>query len=139
MKELVISRVVLAVWLAAVCLVVVGSLKPEPELPMPFSSADKLYHWGGYAVLALLPFFAFGKRGAWAAALSMILLGAALELAQGYVPGRTPSALDFVANTAGVFSGILAASILKALISSGVEERGLRGERSRKGQPPPGS
>jgi VanZ family protein len=99
-------RAALIAWLAAVAVVVAMSLRPEPEMPMPFDEADKLYHFTGYAVLAFLPLLAFRGRVALYAASSMVLLGAALELGQSFVPGRSASMADIAANTAGVLCGI---------------------------------
>jgi VanZ family protein len=101
-----IRRGVLIAWLAAIAAVVVMSLRPEPEMPMPFDEADKVYHFAGYAVLAFLPFLAFRGWAALCAASSMIVLGAALELGQSFVPGRSASLADIAANTAGVLMGI---------------------------------
>jgi VanZ family protein len=100
-------RGALIAWLAAVAFVVAMSLRPEPEMPMPFDEADKLYHFAGYAVLAFLPFLAFRGWAALCAASSMIVLGAALELGQSFVPGRSASLADIAANTAGVLLGIV--------------------------------
>jgi VanZ family protein len=116
MDERRIRRMILVGWVLSLVLVVTASLEPEPDMPMPFSSADKVYHWAAYAWLALLPFFAFKGTGAWSAALSMILLGAGLEAAQSFVPGRYPSIMDVVANTVGVITGILVALIVRPLL-----------------------
>jgi VanZ family protein len=115
MNERRIRRVILVGWVLSLLLVTIASLEPEPDMPMPFSSADKVYHWAAYALLAFLPFFAFNGVGAWYAALSMIFLGAGLEAAQSFVPGRYPSVMDIGANTAGVITGIIIALIVRPL------------------------
>jgi VanZ family protein len=116
MQERMVRKGAFFAWMAAVVLVIWGSLNPQPEMPMPFASADKLYHWAGYALLGLLPFFAFRSAGAWSAALSMILMGGLLEVAQSFVPGRSPSFVDIVANTAGVFTGVTLARVMRPLL-----------------------
>ena len=104
----------LVVWAASMAAVAYMSLLPDVDIPGDFSNVDKLYHMAGYAWLAFLPCFGFArKRLGLAASLSMILLGCALEYAQGYVPGRMASLGDMAANTAGVALGIIAGRLLR--------------------------
>ena len=100
-------RAVMAVWLVSVAVTVYVSLRDQIELPVDFWNADKLYHAVTYAWLGGLPLLAFarGERGK-AAAYCMILLGCLLEWGQSFVPGRTASIGDAVANAFGVFVGI---------------------------------
>ena len=100
-------KAVLAVWLVSVAATVYVSLLPRLELPIDFWNADKLYHAGTYAWLGALPLWAFARgERARAAAYCMILLGCLLEWGQSFVPGRTASIGDAVANAFGVFVGI---------------------------------
>jgi VanZ family protein len=104
----------LALWAASMAAVVYLSLLPDVDMPGDYPDIDKLYHMAGYAWLAFLPCFGFArKRVGLAASLSMIVLGCALEYAQGYVPGRMPSLGDMAANTAGVLLGIAAGRLLR--------------------------
>ncbi|MEF3698891.1 VanZ family protein [Desulfolutivibrio sp.] len=104
----------LLVWAASMAAVVYMSLLPDVEMPGDFPDMDKLYHMAGYAWLAFLPCFAFArKRVGLLASLSMIVLGCALEYAQGYVPGRMASLGDMAANTAGVALGVAAGRLLR--------------------------
>jgi VanZ family protein len=101
-------RVFWGVWLAGV---VWGSLVSGNEMSslenvVPFLQYDKLVHGGAYAGLALLSMLAFERRRGIAVALSMILLGAVIELLQHFSPGRTPDVADAIANSVGVLSGI---------------------------------
>jgi VanZ family protein len=100
-------RAVLAVWIVSVAATVWVSLTPHLELPVDFWNADKLYHGLTYAWLGALPLWAFatGDR-ARAASYLMIVLGALLEWGQSFVPGRSASMGDAVANALGVFVGI---------------------------------
>ncbi|MDQ7831162.1 MAG: VanZ family protein [Desulfovibrionaceae bacterium] len=104
----------LALWAASMAAVVYLSLLPDVDMPGDYPDIDKLYHMAGYAWLAFLPCFGFArKRVGLAASLSMIVLGCALEYAQGYVPGRMASLGDMAANTAGVLLGIAAGRLLR--------------------------
>lgn len=100
-------RIVLAVWIASIAVTVWVSLLPRLELPIDFWNADKLYHGLTYAWLGALPLWAFatGDRARLASYL-MILLGALLEWGQSFVPGRSASMGDAVANALGVFVGM---------------------------------
>ncbi len=108
-------RAFLTLWLASVAATVYVSLLPRLELPVDFWNADKLYHMAAYAWLGGLPLWAFasGNR-ARAAAYCMIPLGGLLEWGQSFVPGRTASMLDAVANALGVFVGLWLAETLMA-------------------------
>ncbi len=104
----------LLVWAASMAAVVYVSLLPDVEIPGDYPDMDKLYHMAGYAWLAFLPCFAFArKRVGLMASLSMIVLGCALEYAQGYVPGRMASLGDMAANTAGVALGVAVGRLLR--------------------------
>ncbi len=88
-------------------MVVYASLTPRLELPYDFKYADKLYHVSGYLWLSVLPAFAFRRPGtALGGTLAMIPLGVCLEFAQRYVPGRSFSLGDMVANCMGVVLGM---------------------------------
>jgi len=76
------------------------------EKVAPFLEYDKLVHFAAYAGLAFLSLLAFEGRRGMAAALSMIFLGAGVEILQHFSPGRTPDIDDAIANTLGVLSGI---------------------------------
>ena len=68
---------------------------------------DKLQHFLAYAVLGLTGALGFpGKKPAFVLALGLVLLGAALEVAQFYVPARDMSLGDGIANALGVILGV---------------------------------
>jgi VanZ family protein len=81
--------------------------------PRHVPAFDALVNVAAYAALGLLAALAWRPRlrGA-AAVLAATLLGAllslGLEAAQSYLPARTPSGLDVLANAAGAFLGALA-------------------------------
>ena len=68
---------------------------------------DKLQHFMAYAALGFTGFLGFpGRKPTIALALGLVLLGAALEVAQFYVPARDMSLGDGVADLLGVIFGI---------------------------------
>jgi len=90
-------------WLASLAATVWLSLQPPSESALAVRHADKLYHFLGYAVLGLLGVLSFTTSAAKRRALLFTLaLSIAMELLQGFVPGRMPSFWDGVANAAGV-------------------------------------
>lgn len=73
---------------------------------------DKLYHFAEYLVLAALIAFALAGTGRWVPLERFLLTvslsalyGLLLEALQAFVPGRSASALDAVANTLGAVVG----------------------------------
>ncbi|SHG74065.1 hypothetical protein [Halobaculum gomorrense] len=116
----------LAVFAAVTVIVVTSSLIPVPATPDQASptdvlppGSDKSAHAAGYAAVAYtmgraLP--ARWRRGGGApplvalagVAAAATALGAGVEVAQGVVPGRDPSALDGVVNAVGAVVGALA-------------------------------
>jgi VanZ family protein len=98
-------------WLAAVGLVIVGSLLPDSSPPMQALSAlhvnDKLEHLAAYAALAFWPTLHERRRVVAAIALSMIGMGVMLEFGQKLVAGRYFEIADMVANAFGVLVGIV--------------------------------
>ena len=119
-------RAVLAVWIFSVASTIYLSLLPGLELPFTFWSADKVYHMLCYAWLGALPLVAFAKGDtARNVAYCMIPMGGLIEWGQSFVPGRTSSMMDAVANAVGVFIGIWIAETLLARYQGC---RGLRAE-----------
>ena len=110
-----IVRALWALWLIGV---VWGSLISETRMEsldrvVPLLEInDKVVHYGAYAGLGFLSMLAFDRRRGIAVAISMIVLGILLEIAQRLAPGRTPDALDALANTLGILTGITLGSFL---------------------------
>jgi hypothetical protein len=111
--------------LVAVGVVLVGSLVPAPStgdasLAGPFGvGADKWVHAAGYAVVAGLAAATRDRHGVtasprpvlrFAAVIAVVAavaaFGAGVEVAQSFVPGRTTSGADAVANTVGAAVGV---------------------------------
>jgi VanZ family protein len=107
-NERIWEGIIAFVWGVSVCVVCYYSLKPELELPIEFWSADKIYHLLAYAWLAALPIVGFrNRKTAIIASVSMVILGALLEIGQAFVPGRTFSLLDMTVNGVGVVAGMI--------------------------------
>lgn len=92
----------------AVLLVTWGELTPHPPHWTQYLW-DKSLHFTAYFGLAAMATLARGTRGRPLAALvSLAVLGAVLEVLQGFT-GRDPEAYDEVANCMGVVAGFLVA------------------------------
>ena len=93
---------VVAIWLVSAM-----ERPPIPE-PLVFWNSDKLLHMIAYAILATLALFAAGahRHGAIAAVLMSALYGGVDELHQSFVPGRSSSLLDLVADTLGALLAV---------------------------------
>ena len=99
-------RLALAAWTTAVLGVTIFSLLPAFAPPGDYGF-DKLVHASAYFSLALLAHVAFARRwAALAAALSLIPLGCAIEVAQAFVPGRSADGWDAVVNGVGALAAV---------------------------------
>ncbi len=101
-------RLWMALWSAAIAVVVIGSLLPPQDIPHTPPGADKVQHFVAYGLLAAGAVQLFAKRVALlSACVCLALLGLALEYAQGRMGlGRAVDARDALANTAGVLIGL---------------------------------
>jgi len=102
-------------WLAGgwllVGLVAYLSLTPHPpELPLSFSSVDKLEHGFAYASLSLwfCQIYLHGRQRA-VVAVALIAFGITLEFLQGMSGYRMFELADMLANSLGVLTGFLLA------------------------------
>lgn len=87
--------------------IVVVSLVPSSGGAIGWN-LDKVGHFLAYAGLGLLACLSFEDRRSRLAALAgAVMLGSLLEVAQNFVPGRDMSALDELADIAGVLTGAL--------------------------------
>jgi hypothetical protein len=91
------------------------SAQPNLSAPMWFSWHDKLYHGGAYFVLGVLVWRCFRHFNLNVRAQLLVCLafssvyGISDEWHQSFVPGRFPSAADWLADTAG--AGLAAAAL----------------------------
>lgn len=88
------------------------SLKTFDDV-MAIAHYDKLMHFAMHAANAMVAALAFPAARIYIVALLLLfLLGPLIELLQHFVPGRDASALDQVANTAGLLLGALLSRLL---------------------------
>jgi VanZ family protein len=94
--------------------------KDGPDVPLPFSSADKVKHALAFAVVGysylrsvkfLLPHWEVWSRRRLGASLALGL-GALLELLQALVPYRTAEFADLVADAVGIGFALLAVHLV---------------------------
>jgi len=100
----------LGLWWLAVLVVIVVSLIPPPPLPMYMPKhGDKIEHLLAYAVLAAAAVQVWRPgRPLLLAGLGLVLMGVALEFAQGALTAtRQADPFDALANTVGVLLGLL--------------------------------
>lgn len=85
-----------------------------PRVPPPDRrAASGVEHLGAYLVLATAGWLGLSAPGRLIPFLgSLLLLGAALEAVQIFLPGRTADILDLAANSLGILLGLLIASLV---------------------------
>jgi VanZ family protein len=95
-------------WWCAIGVVIAASLLPAFLLPEVPAGGDKLEHLGGYFVLAAAAVQLYAARRALLrAGIGLVLLGVALEFAQGLLTTtRQMDVWDALANSAGVLAGL---------------------------------
>lgn len=103
----------LGIWIFGWILCVVLSLMHPPNIDLGFANGDKLEHFLAYGLLSAWSVLIFVEpRGRWSAALMLMLLGIAMELAQGALTlDRSMDARDSLADAVGVLFGQLLAWI----------------------------
>ncbi|HEX7243676.1 MAG TPA: VanZ family protein [Longimicrobiaceae bacterium] len=114
MSRGVLAWVPAAAWAAAIFAV---SARPSVAIP-GFWSADKLLHFGAYALLGFLVAYAADRSGLaprWAVAIGC-LYGASDEIHQAFVPGRSADPADWAADALGVLAGTFVDARLQARI-----------------------
>ena len=113
---------ILVLWAALMCCVVIGSLLPAAS-PVIVDIGrlhinDKVMHFCAYLALSLLPVIGFqDRRHGLKAGLSMFLLGVLMEAGQHFSPGRAVELGDVIANGAGVTCGALLGLPIRACIA----------------------
>ncbi len=102
-----LSRIVFSIGLIAV---IALSVMPQGTVPDPGIS-DKFAHFAAYAALALAGGIAYrGSRSVFIlVAAGLLLLGIGLEFVQAFIPGRSASVYDGLANAIGIALGSAAA------------------------------
>ena len=113
---------ILALWAAVICCVIVGSLSPAASPLMVdigrLHINDKVMHFCAYLALSLLPVIGFrDRRRGIAIGLSMFFVGILMEAGQHFSPGRAVEFGDVLANGAGVGCGALLGLPIRTLIA----------------------
>lgn len=107
-------------WLA----LVLGTHTPTTPRTTGLPMSDKVVHFGAYAGLATLAYYALRRRGmSWSRAFivlwGVLALHAVLdEVTQGAVPGRSPDPLDALADLSGVTVALAFWRIVELLFSA---------------------
>jgi hypothetical protein len=99
----------LGLWIAGWVLAIVLSLIHPPDLRIDVPDSDKLGHLLAYGALSAWAVMVFARpRGWFAAAVALVLLGIALEFAQGaFTVDRMADPRDALADALGVGLGLL--------------------------------
>ncbi|MFA7637808.1 MAG: VanZ family protein [Parvibaculum sp.] len=91
-----------------------GSLSMSVGPPALFSHADKVFHFGAWGALSGLAFLAFaGRYNRLAIPSALLVISAAIEVLQTFIPGRSGSHEDLAANAAGIALGSLVGLVLR--------------------------
>jgi VanZ family protein len=114
---------ILTLWVVLICCVIVGSLLPAKSSAIVaigrLHISLKVLHYCAYTSLALIALVAVRRRSAAVmAALTMIVLGVALEFGQKLVPGRACEIRDMFINATGVITGIAIGMLSRRIASA---------------------
>jgi VanZ family protein len=104
-------RAWLALWWLAVALVFAACLVPARDLPSVPHGFDKLEHFLAFFLLAASAVQLYATRRAlWCAAIGLLALGVAIELAQfAFTRTRSMDPMDVLADAVGVAAGFATA------------------------------
>ena len=92
----------------AMCLgIFILAMLPNNPSPSAFPDADKIVHAMAFAGLSFVGCLAYPLR-IFVLATFLVFLGAAIEVAQGFTPGRSQELFDFLADLVGISLGLLA-------------------------------
>ena len=95
------------------------SILPADFTPPTFGISDKIQHVVAYFVLTFVAASALPGSGRWwRVALPLVAMGALLEVAQVFVPGRYPEMADTLANALGVALGVALFQSLRRLTNA---------------------
>jgi VanZ family protein len=101
-----------------------AGMRGEP-VPQVFENQDKLHHWAGFACLTVSAYLAFpATRLFWL--LFWPLVGSMLiELEQSFMPLRSASWGDMVANALGVLCGMVAILVWRGYLKARLKKASL--------------
>lgn len=109
-RRILLTRLLVLLWASCCLLVLAGSLIPGFGPPKVFSHFDKFMHFSAWLLLGVLTQFLF-RHTRWplVTALGLFFMSAGIELLQHFIPGRSASILDLVANGSGIAIGTVSA------------------------------
>ena len=81
---------------------------PNLQLQQVFNYQDLILHFVEYSILAFLTYFSFPEEGVVSNLLFIMIFAFLDELHQYFVPGRSFSFLDFLADFIGAFCCLIA-------------------------------
>ena len=88
------------------------ALQPGSAVPPRLFGSDKLEHFGAFFVLAVLARISWPRLSGWLCLIALVGYGAGIEWLQATGDaGRTASAADLVADTAGAICGLAASRV----------------------------
>ncbi|MGL4288889.1 MAG: VanZ family protein [Phreatobacter sp.] len=106
-----VRRVRVVAW-GATCLIGLASVVPG-DFELRTGAPSVLEHFLAYALAGGLFGFAYVHRPLVIAAAVLVIGAFALELAQIFVPGRTPRLLDALVSSGGAAAGLAAGAYLR--------------------------
>ena len=100
--------------------------------PLPANTSDKVAHFAAYSLLGGLlaravagaVWSAYGLQTVWKAWAFATLYSVTDELHQAFVPGRTPSVGDGIADSTGALLGALLTLVIARLVQARAHARG---------------
>ncbi len=97
-----------ALWFFLFGATLFGSLSTSVGPPALFPHADKVFHFGAWGVLSALAFLVYaGRYNRFAIPSALLVISAAIEVIQTFIPGRSGSYEDLAANAFGIALGSL--------------------------------
>ncbi len=86
-----------------------------PNLMVIENGADKMLHMTAFCLLTLWPTVTFIRmKHVYISAAILFSSGIVVEVLQGFVPMRTPSMEDILANLAGVAAGLVIGMLIRS-------------------------
>ena len=92
-------------WVLCLGIFVLAILPNNPS-SIAFPDTDKIVHAMAFAGLSFIGPLAYPGR-IYIVATFLVLLSAAIEVAQGFTPGRSPELFDFLADRIGIAVGFI--------------------------------
>lgn len=99
-------------WLNAALLLYL-TLAPAQQQAFSYPNIDKLFHFIGFGSFAFFFALAFPKLRYWQAILISICLGISVEIVQSFIPYRSFSFADMLADLAGIITAVVFIALVK--------------------------